>query len=153
MGDDWISEAFGSQSAVCAYFALVLLMLVLVFYVVRSGSSERLENQSYIYTSGANQRFAGEFSSANQGDYTTGYNFNVPLSGDDGAEHLTAAPSDEPDLWAVGADLSAYKTGITGQTLGLDVNRSGMGMKNMTTEAMADDPYESLLEQQVRAGA
>lgn len=152
MGDDWITNAFGSQSAVCAYFTLVLLMLVLVFYVVHSGSSERLENQNYIYTSGADQRFAGEFSSANQGDYTTGYNFNVPLGGDDGAERMTAYP-DEPDLWAVGSDLSAYKNGITGQTVGLDVNRGGMGMQNMTTEGMADDPYESLLEQQVRTGA
>jgi hypothetical protein len=152
MGDTWLVDAFGSSSAVCAYFALVLLMLVLVFYVVHSGSSERLENQNYIYTSGADQRFAGEFSGANQGDYTTGYNFNVPLQGDDGAEHLTASP-DEPDLWAVGSDIDAYKTGITGQTVGLDVNRGGMGMQNMTTEGMADDPYESLLEQQLRTGA
>lgn len=146
MGDHWMVNAFGSEQATCAYFVLVLLILVLVFYSLRP--SENLENQNYIYTSGANQRFAGEFSSANQGDYTTGYNFQVPLK----SENLTAYP-DEPDLWAVGSDLSAYKTGITGQTLGLDVNRSRIGTQNMTTEGMADDPYESLLEQQLRAGA
>lgn len=150
MSGNWVTNVFGSQSAVSAYFVLVLLMLVLIFYAVRT-SSENLENQNYVYTSGADQRFAGEFSSANQGEYTTGYNFNVPLN-KDSTEHLTASDS-EPDLWAVGSDLNAYKTGITGQTVGLDVNRGGMGLQNITTEGMADDPYESLLEQQLRVGA
>lgn len=139
-----------SSEAKVAYFALVLVILIVAFYAVQSYNAERLENTQYLYTSGATQRFFGsEFSSANQGDYTTGYNFQQPVESPN--EDMTSSP-DEPDLWAVGQDLYAYKTGITGQTLGLKVNRGGMGMQNMTSEHMADDPYEKLLHQTVLAG-
>jgi hypothetical protein len=139
-----------SNEAKVAYFALVLVILILVFYSVQTYNGEHLENTQYLYTSGASQRFFGsEFSSANQGDYTTGYNFQQPIEVQ--SEHLTSFDS-EPDLWAVGQDLYAYKTGVTGQTLGLKVNRGGMGMQNITSEHMADDPYEKLLHQTVLAG-
>lgn len=138
-----------SSEAKVAYFALVLVILVVAFYAVQTYNAENLENTQYLYTSGATQRFFQEPSAVNMGDFTTGYNFQQPVTLP--SENLTAYPG-EPDLWAVGQDLYAYKTGITGQTLGLKVNRGGMGMQNMTSEHMADDPYEKLLHQTVLAG-
>lgn len=138
-----------SSEAKVAYFALVLVILIVAFYAVQSYKAERLENTQYLYTSGATQRFFQEPSAVNQGDFTTGYNFQQAIQLP--SEHMTSS-ADEPDLWAVGQDLYAYKTGITGQTLGLKVNRGGMGMQNMTSEHMADDPYEKLLHQTVLAG-
>ena len=140
-----------SSEAKVAYFALVLVILIVAFYAVQSYNAENLENTHYLYTSGATQRFFQEPSAVNQGDYTTGYNFRQPVQFPEKHENMTSYP-DEPDLWAVGHDLYAYKTGITGQTLGLKVNRGGMGMQNMTSEHMADDPYEKLLHQTVLAG-
>jgi hypothetical protein len=113
--------------------------------------AERLENPNYIYSSGATQRFASEDSSSNRGEYTTGYNHqaDVPAAGQEvtvvDPEHMTGSPGDG-DEWAVGQDLYAYKQGVTGQTRGLDAGRHGMGMKNMTTENMADDRYEASLQ-------
>jgi hypothetical protein len=166
------SELLASPTAKYIYAAVVVLALVLI--VMRVASAERLENPNYLYTSGATQRFQQEDTSANRGDYTTGYNFQAPIpaamqaevnaankaaadakarrAARGGSENLTAYP-DEPDLWAVGQDLYAYKNGITGQTRGLDTGRHGMGMKNMTTERMQDDMYESLLQQQALVGA
>jgi len=138
-----------TSEAKVAYFALVLVILIVAFYAVQSYTAENLENTKYLYTSGATQRFFQENTSANIGEYTSGRNFEQPIELP--TENLTSSP-DEPDLWAVGQDLYAYKTGITGQTLGLKTNRGGMGMQNMTSEHMADDPYEKLLHQTVLAG-
>jgi len=136
------------------YFALVIVILILAFMSVRK-VSEKLENPNYIYSGGATQRFATEFSGANQGEYTTGYNFqsDIPAPAQEVklAEHMTSSP-EAPNEDHVGDDLYAYKSGITGQTRGLDAGRHGMGMKNMTTENMKDDPYEALLEGNLRVG-
>jgi len=155
-------DSLQTSPAKVVYFALVVVILVLAFMTVRK-VAEGLENPNYIYSSGATQRFATEFTSANQGDYTTGYNFEADIppaaqevtvvktkAKKDLNEYLTGSP-EAPVQPSVGGDLYAYKQGVTGQTLGLDAGRHGMGMKNMTTEHMMDDPYESLLHQELLA--
>ena len=164
-------DAFTTPQAKCVYFALVVVILILAVLRVKN-MAELLENPNYLYTSGATQRFHQEDTSANRGDYTTGYIFQAPVPAAmrpevahaaevsaavkarraNKSEAMTASP-DEMDLWAVGQDLGAYKDGITGQTRGLDAGRHGMGMKNMTTENMQDDVYENLLHQQALNGA
>lgn len=142
----WCEELCASQQAQVVYFALVLvILLVALIGAMRSVSELFGENQSYVYTSGADQRFFGERSDPNIEPPERNWSKEE-------SENLTAYPG-EPDLWAVGHDLAAFKASVTGQTLGLDVGRSGMGMKNMTTEHMKDDMYEDLLQKQALLGA
>jgi len=142
----WCEDLVTSPRTRVVYFALVLVVLLVALVGAMHAVSELFgENQSYVYTSGADQRFFGERSDPNIENPERNWSKQE-------SENLTSYP-DEPDLWAVGHDLAAFKASITGQTLGLDAGRSGMGMKNMTTENMKDDMYEDLLQKQALLGA
>jgi hypothetical protein len=56
-------------------FIYVAILIVLVLIVMSYYNKEGLV--AHAYTSGANQRFAGEFSSPSQGDRTTKYNMEI----------------------------------------------------------------------------
>ena len=149
-------EIMQSSEVRCAYFAVVLLLVLIVFmHVLKLGwyYKELLANKpNYIYASGPDLRFQSQQTGSNQGASSQHFTVDIDTKGDQASERLTAS-QDGMDLWAVGSDLSAYKAAISGQTTGLKVNRNGMHMEKMTTENMQDDVYEKLLHQSLLAGA
>ena len=162
--DQWCADAIKSPEVKCAYFAVVLVLVVLVFmHVWKIGYhfNERFAEQpAYVYSSSRlmHTNSCDTLSSSNQGDPSScmsevskgGLN-NPALS----AERLTAM-RESADLWAVGHDMAAYKAAITGQTEGLSPQRQGMHKELMTQEHVsnpADDQYERLLHEQALIGA
>jgi hypothetical protein len=162
---DWCKESLSSPEVKCAYLAVVLVLIVLVFmHVWKIGYhfNERFQGQqpAYVYSSNrlAKVNQCDTFSSSNQGDPSScmseieNGSLENPATA---AEGLTASRG-MADLWAVGHDMAAYKAAITGQTPGLDPNRQGMRMENMTSEHVSnpkDDMYERMLHQQALIGS
>ena len=173
--EKYCSDLLSSPQAKCAYLAIVLVLVLLVFmHVLKVGwqyekSKEHLK-QAHTYYGGAANRPLVEDSATNRGEFTSGSVIemraaewaaqlasgnaeNVPVdAADEASENLTST-NEGADLWAVGHDLGAYKAAISGQTEGLKPGRRGMQMEKMTTEKMQDDVYEALLFQSVQAGA
>lgn len=153
---DWFTDL--DYTTKCIYFAVVLLLVVLIFMSVMGGS-EHASQPNYVYSSTrlAHINQCDTLSAANQGDPSSCMSEIETGSLEDPAkqESLTSNP-EGLDLWAVGHDMAAFKASVTGQTEGLSPNRQGMNMQNMTQEHQAnpeDDMYEQLLHQQVLIGA
>ncbi len=161
--DQWCAEAIKNSEVKCAYFAVVLVLVVLVFmHVWKIGYhfNERFAEQpSYVYSSSRlmHTNSCDTLSGSNQGNPSSCMSeiskggLNDPAS----SERLTAS-RENADLWAVGHDMAAYKAAITGQTEGLSPQRQGMHMELMTRENVAnpvDDQYERLLHEQALIGA
>ena len=163
--DQWCTDSLSSPEVKCAYFALILVLVVLVFmHVWKMGYhfNEMFQGsqQNYVYSSGrlAKVNQCDTLSGSNQGDPSSCMSEVANGSLEDPvaqAESLTASRG-MADLWAVGHDMAAYKSAITGQTEGLSPGRRGMHMELMTQENVsnpADDMYEKLLHQQALIGA
>jgi hypothetical protein len=162
--DQWCAKSLSSSEVKCAYFAVILVLVVLVFmHVWKMGyhfSEYATDRPSHVYNSNKQALINARrtFSSSNQGDpssYMSEVSNGSLDSPIDEAEDLTASRG-EADLWAVGHDMAAYKAAITGQTEGLSPGRRGMHMELMTQEHVSnpqDDLYERLLHEQALIGA
>lgn len=161
--DIWCAKSVSSPEVKCAYFAVVLILVLLVFmHVWKIGyhfSEHAVAQPAYVYSSTrlAHINQCDTLSSSNEGDPSSCMSeiANGRLESPVNTEHMTSTRG-YADLWAVGQDLAAYKSAIVGQTEGLAPGRQGMHKDLMTQEHVAnpqDDMYEKLLQEQVLIGA
>jgi hypothetical protein len=154
MGDSAaeLDKAIKNPYVVAFYFALLLVLVVLCLYWCKAGKSERFLGDGTVmsaapYTSGATMRRLGQdFSSTNQGEYTTVHNDElkelVPglIKGPAPAVAAAVAAKKKerlvnergfPDFWEISNDLSAYKD-ETAAGFQADVAAGNTGAEYMT---------------------
>lgn len=68
-----LDKLLSNEGKVLYFAVLLILLFVLVWYMYKSFKAENLEGNQ-VYTSGADQRFAQEFTSANMGSSDAEYN-------------------------------------------------------------------------------
>lgn len=157
---------------------LIVLLIIVVIYLLWKHSTAGAErfNQNYIYDSGQKQaKLFSEFSSSNQAEFTSGRNDFVLAAEEVDAIHAQAAAAarasksdhdtkpdattenltsstEEPELWAVGRDISMYRNAIIGQTPGLNPNRYKIPIERIHEGDPRNDVYEYLLQDQIYSG-
>ncbi len=149
-----LTEAAKNPNVVVVYFAVLLVLVILCLYLCTSKKSEGFLGNGTVmsaapYTSGATMRRLGQdFSSTNQGEYTTVHNDEIKelvpgiISGP--PAHAMAAKKERlvnergfPDFWEIGSELSAYKDQ---QAAGM---QSDVASGNTGSEYMAGERWNS----------
>jgi len=115
-----ISDMVSNPTYVGIYFAVLMILLVMIVFYLRSSRKERMTNygvagggiQDQVFTAGASQRFAQDFSQPGQGVHATPYNQDImavagavmPAS----KERLVNGGG-YPDFWEITSELGAYR--------------------------------------------
>lgn len=97
-----------------AWFALVLLLLIIVVWLLRSKGENLIGSgiQDKVFTSGATmRRLAQEFSGTNQGTYGIIHNDEIQelVPGVISGKERLVNERGEPDFWEISSELNAYK--------------------------------------------
>jgi hypothetical protein len=119
-GTEWASKLLSNPLTTVVYFALLILIVILILWQLRSATStaEGLIGsgvQDQVFTSGATIRRLGqEFGSTNQGEYTVVHNDElkelVPgIIPKKGSMERLVNERGEPDFWEISSELNAYK--------------------------------------------
>jgi hypothetical protein len=117
-----LAEIAANPTYVAVYFAILLVLVILILFTLRNARKERMNNygvagggiQDRVNTSGASQRFAQDFGQPGQGVHATPYNADIMAVA--GAIAPQAGPKERlvnqagyPDFWEITSELGTYR--------------------------------------------
>jgi hypothetical protein len=154
--DTFASKLLESRSTVVVYFAILIVLVFLILWQMRSMNSktEGLIGsgiQDQVFTSGATIRRLGqEFTGTNQGEYTIVHNDELKelLPGviPSKKERLVNERG-EPDFWEISSELDAYKESqVAPMTAEAQADASG-SKEWLATDSVASRVQDELLRQ------